>query len=928
MIRVTCRVEDFTTQEPIDGCTLETRIVVAPRLFGSLPDLSLAEVLTDTTVTPADGRVALEFDAANAFARVEQLVRDGQASGTPVAYVEFAARSDGFELRRAIPRSLAIDDAVDAVLALDFAKCLIGHTTPTTTTLWFCLHKPEAPGEEYSCELREAASDAGSAPLQRHRVRFVARDANTAVVRIEGLEPATHYRYLLRQTRTPPGTDGRTERVLTGGELVTFSDEADAARLAIAFSSCHSPVHHSALSEGQEAASRKSLERWDSLARLPRSRYDMLLLMGDQIYADGIEKNFPRDPEWFTRFAKRYHQQWEYREVRRVLSSRPTYMILDDHEVRDDFGTVEEFADTNEEETAEIIAEGLRAYRAFQHSHNPGGADGPLHYHFRRGPAAFYVLDTRTRRKPHPENEDFPVLGRAQVDDFRAWAADSDEARTADVIVLVSSVPPAWFPIEVARQVVEDLSKSAGAVIGFLAHFGNPVAGAIGYGLGDVLDPVVFSVKLENKKDVEDQWTFGPNQADLRRVLTILFDLANDLDPRTGEPRPARRKRAVFVLGGDVHMGGAHVIRAAHDGTGGRRDYRDNRAIFALTGSPISHPPEDDRIYREAIEHASDDIDPGIVFVARALDWEVSDDSLRDVLGEEPASFVLDTEGDRLFRADLLGSTPARNYGLLSMRRIDAPGRQYEFAFSIEGQDESVARTRFTMNLDARRVVPIPTTPGLIAIPTGVTFGSVPVGGEARQTVSIRNVSGDRATVSIEGTASNALFRWAGFEGSLRHGEDHEVDIVFSPTSTRVEQAFLVVTSDVLASPLAVALTGKALGGFPEPPEEPPLPRRLIVEPTVLSFGSVPLNTVRTLRFSIQNGTAARVQVSIAAPPAGSPFEWEAFEGPIAGGATRRVDVRFRPRTAAIARGRIVVVSNAAGSPHSVSLLGKGPGGL
>ena len=927
MIRVTCRVEDFTTQAPVVGCDLETRIVVAPRLLGSLPNLALAEVLTRTRPTPPDGRVTFEFDVAAAFARIEELVRQGLAAGTPVAYVDFRARCDGFELTRASPRSLAVEDAFDAVLSLDFAKCGVGHTTPTTTTLWFCLHKQDGVGEEYFCEIRTAASGPAGPVVQRVRVRFAGeRDANIAVLHITGLQPATHYRYLLRQLRTPPGGGARTERVLTDGEVVTFSAEGDARRLAVAFSSCHAPVHHSELSEGHEEASRIAVERWKSLAELPRSRYDMLFLMGDQIYADGIERNFPAD-SWFTRFAKRYHQQLEYREVRRVLSTRPTYMILDDHDVRDDYGTVDKFKDMTKEETRTIIAEGLRAYRVFQHSRNPGGPGGPFNYHFRRGPAAFYVLDTRTRRTPDEGDDqvDFPVLGRPQLDALRSWADDSDEVRTADIIVLVSSVPLAWFPVEVAKEVVAKLVST----VGFLAQFPSLVAGALGYTVGQAVSPSVFSLFLKNKKDVEDQWTFGRNQNDLRQVLTILFDLANDLDPRTGEPRPARRKRAVFVLGGDVHLGGAHTIRAGHDGTGGRRDYRANRSIFALTGSPISHTPEGSTIYKEAIEHASNDIDPGIIFVARLpLEWGVSDDSLSDVLGKQPASFVLDSKGDRLFQADLLGMTPTRNYGLLSMRRIDAAGRQYEFAFSIEGQDGSAAGSRFTMNLDATRVVPVATTPGFIAVPPHAAFPTVAIGAEARRTVAIRNVSGDRANLSITATASNALFRWAGFSGTLRHGEQHEVEIVFKPTSTAIERGTLVATSDVLASPLAVALTGKGQGGFPPDPPDPPLPGKLVIEPTSISFGSVPLNTVQTRRFTIQNGTATPARITIPASPSGSPFTWKAFQGTLAGGATRQFEVQFRPRTAAIARETLVVTSDAAGSPHRVALLGKGPGGF
>ena len=928
MIRVVCRVEDFVTQQPIAGCTFEARIVVAPRLFGTLPNLALAEILQKETITPPDGRVTFEFDVAAAFARVEQLVRDGQAVGTPVAYLELRGRCEGFDLHRASPRALQDNDTFGAPFSLDFAKSLIGHTTQTASTLWFCLHRPERPGEEFFCEIHATAAATGSAPLQRIRVRFSEeQEANTAIVRVTGLTPATRYRYALRRTAAEPGGEPRPGRELTAGEFGTFSDERDARRLAFAFISCHSPIHHKDLSEGVEVASREALERWASLAALSQSQFDMLFMMGDQIYADGIEKNFPDDP-WFTKFAKRYHQQWEYREVRRVMASRPTYMILDDHEVRDDFGTVDEFEDTSKDLTKTIITEGLHAYRVFQHSHNPGGPDGPFHYHFRRGPAAFYVLDTRTHRVPDGKDADFPVLGRGQVDDFRTWAADSDEARTADVIVLVTSVPPAWLPIEVIREAVKDIVEEIGGALGTLADSGNPVGGAIGYGLGSVLSGTVFNLGLRNAKDMEDQWTFGPNQRDLARVLMILFDLANDLDPRTGEPRPAGRKRAVFVLGGDVHMGGVHVIRSDQDGTGGLRDHRPNAAIYGLTSSPISHPPPDDRIYQSAVEHASDDIDANIIDVGRALDLEVSDDSLRDVLGRKPASFVLDTEGRRVHRAEILGLTPTRNYGLLSMRRLDVPGRQYEFSFSIEGQQSSIVRCRFTMNLDARTVVPVRTSPGIVVTPELISFGGVAVGSQAVRTAVVENVSGDSAAVSIAASAPNAVFRWPAFAGVLAHGQQQTVEIVFRPVANRDETADLVVTSAVLSGPRVVHLIGKGPGGFPEPGPEPELPRKLIFDPTSINFGPGPLNSTRTRSFTIVNATGAPVRITIQASPANAAFSWQAFTGNLAAGAQRRFDVQFKARVSAPVRGTLVVTSTAPGSPHSIALIGKGPGGF
>ena len=74
--------------------------------------------------------------------------------------------------------------------------------------------------------------------------------------------------------------------------------------------------------------------------------------------------------------------------IRELMGRVPTYMILDDHEIKDDWGTASPLPlEPGREDGA------LRAYRAFQHSHNPDGQnpDRPYYYNFRQGPAAFFV---------------------------------------------------------------------------------------------------------------------------------------------------------------------------------------------------------------------------------------------------------------------------------------------------------------------------------------------------------------------------------------------------------------------------------------------------------------------------------------------------------------------------------------------------------
>ena len=711
MIRITCRVEDFLTQEPISGCTVEPTVFVAPTVFGPIPDMSAAVGIRRSAVTGPDGLLNFDFDVGGEFRRLERLKEQGEIAGAPVSVIQIRTACDHLDRTRPLKGTFGEDEVIEQVFALDFAKSIVGHTTPDSTVLWFCLHAERQDGDPYVCEIDNEQSASGPEPLQSHQTIFD-KGANTCILRIRTLQPRTRYTYTLRYQGPEQAGKSREGRVLTVGEFFTFSDERDSRELNFAFVSCHMPVHHRALSAGSTVpAAREALERLAELGALRPSRYDMLLMLGDQIYADGIDRNFP-DDIWFTRYAKRYHQVWEYRDLRKAFASRATYMILDDHEIKDDFGTVA----TDDER----VTQGLNAYRAFQHCHNPGGPDGPFYYHFRRGPAAFYVLDARTRRTPNAESVEFPVLGRSQLNDLREWA-HSDEAQTADVIFLVSSVPLAWLPVETIRRAAEEAGPEgglkAGLIVGGIGSLfgGGPglplVFGALGYVFGDDIAESAFDYK-KNDPDIEDHWTFGPNQNELQVILTLLFDLANDLDPSTGETHQPARRRAVFILGGDVHMGAIHVIRSNQDAQRGLRDHRANPVIYGLTSSPVSHEPDDNPVYVPIIQHIRDDLKLDLAgsiridLSERGLDRIFDVDKFLSSFGHERAKFVLDTEGQKVYGAELVGLVPQqRNYGVFSMRRVPGSRRRYEFSFSIEGP---VVRMmdEFTLDLDSRSVVP------------------------------------------------------------------------------------------------------------------------------------------------------------------------------------------------------------------------------
>jgi len=114
---------------------------------------------------------------------------------------------------------------------------------------------------------------------------------------------------------------------------------------------------------------------------------DALLLLGDQVYADEltprtrrrIAARSDRHPDWpddeivgFDEYVGLYRDSWSDPEVRWLLSTVPTAMIFDDHDVRDDWNTsVAWRAEMSEKPWwRERIRAALASYWVYQHIGN------------------------------------------------------------------------------------------------------------------------------------------------------------------------------------------------------------------------------------------------------------------------------------------------------------------------------------------------------------------------------------------------------------------------------------------------------------------------------------------------------------------------------------------------------------------------------
>jgi phosphodiesterase/alkaline phosphatase D-like protein len=174
---------------------------------------------------------------------------------------------------------------------------------------------------------------------------------------------------------------------------------------------------------------RKALDWKSPGARAP----SLLLLAGDQIYADATAGMF--DPKGRReRFYDSYREVWTAPNAREVLRRIPTYMMLDDHEVDDNWHPNDEIRDQAAHDW------GLTAFREYQLAHSPRGDEpeaAPYHYHFEAGGFGFFVCDTRTARMGRSS-----ILGEQQFKDLEKWLHDRRSSDRPKFIVSPSVVLP------------------------------------------------------------------------------------------------------------------------------------------------------------------------------------------------------------------------------------------------------------------------------------------------------------------------------------------------------------------------------------------------------------------------------------------------------------------------------------------------------
>ncbi|GAA4747228.1 alkaline phosphatase D family protein [Modestobacter marinus] len=241
---------------------------------------------------------------------------------------------------------------------------LLRHVDPVSATIWV--------ETDRACDV---------AVLGQRARTFCVNGHHYALVVVEGLEPGstTPYEVHLDGRRVWPAADSSTppSRIRTAGRPGPFR---------LAFGSCRYATPTSV--DVREAIPPDAL---DSYARrlldLPEDQWpDALVLLGDQVYADEVT---PATREWmaarrdlsqppgaqaadFEEYSRLYAESWGDPQVRWLLSTIPSSMVFDDHEMIDDWNTSAAWRAevTRTDWWRQRICGGLVSYWVYQHLGN------------------------------------------------------------------------------------------------------------------------------------------------------------------------------------------------------------------------------------------------------------------------------------------------------------------------------------------------------------------------------------------------------------------------------------------------------------------------------------------------------------------------------------------------------------------------------
>lgn len=363
----------------------------------------------------------------------------------------------------------------------------VGAVNATSARIWA---RSDRPGVH-----RLTLTPDGGATLEHEVVVADGLNDLTGAWTIRGLAPATRYRYELRG--------------VGGGRFVTAPDaSAGPQTFSFGVMSCHAPFD----ADGNVRDGALAMLR-AAHAALTGCDARFVLPIGDQIYADYPPREsvladpgvlqLPREAIR-ARYHAVYRRYWSMPELQALYADFPSWPMLDDHDLVNNFGSLEEHALP---EWQALRAGSLDAYYDYQASRviaTSGERPATFDHGFRWSQTAVYQLDIRSARYATPDGTQ--LVTPEQIEAMREFLRANRDAR---VLVLGVSVPIAYVPTWFSA----------------------------------------LAAMFTEEREGADRWSYSGSLPDRDRVLGALLEQA-----------AAAPHQRVVLVSGDIHVGTALEI--------------------------------------------------------------------------------------------------------------------------------------------------------------------------------------------------------------------------------------------------------------------------------------------------------------------------------------------------------------------------------
>jgi hypothetical protein len=437
---------------------------------------------------------------------------------------------------------------------------VIGHTDDTSTRIWI-----QVVDEPLNYRLRVS----GVGLFDFASTEGDVREFRTAIATVTGLQPDIRYNYsVMCRGRVVPGTRASFRTMPARGSM---------ANILFCAISCSKHVNDGA---------------WHDFAKFVKdAKPHFILMMGDQIYADEdtpnvFSEHFQSRPEPRREaLANKHKLTWGRDVVREVLANFPSYMMWDDHDIRDGWGSVASDSPTllaryprgrTIYERHNAYFEDCRdVYWHFQACHNPlfvpdekppnivtgpppTGTRRAMPFAFRCGRLVIVMLDSRGARDIFRDPQQLPILGHEQW----GYLHDVVESLDPEVEAIAIVTPTPIASADPDGQVQRLLGDRTDDVEKFKR--GNPEGVLeLKSGSNSEIPITVANVHLSRLTGVplnlgtfmlskvdeaRDQWSHKASRGEQMALLK----LAGEARLKNAAPGPGR---TLLFLSGDIHVG-------------------------------------------------------------------------------------------------------------------------------------------------------------------------------------------------------------------------------------------------------------------------------------------------------------------------------------------------------------------------------------